>query len=127
MVKQESKIISNEKITNQIIQALNQYLKDIQTTEFEDNTVIEITSLKINLKNNNVYVIYNDYTEEQNKMQNILSEAITVKSELETELAQDKPDQVKIAILQGKLNNLAEKFDEIKPILGITYEFWDII
>jgi hypothetical protein len=125
-MKFESKQLANVTTIQGIVDVVNQYMTDI-LSEFADPSIIEITGIKVDVKNGNVYVMYNDYTEEQTKLQNILSEAIVVKTDLETELSSSTPDNVKIALLQNKLGKLASDFDELKPILKITHEFYDVI
>ena len=125
-MKVESKLIQNEIISSNILTAINQYISDIQT-EFEDQTIIEITSIKVDIKNNNVYITYNDYSEEQTKLQNIISDAISIKTQIENELSNEVPDQVKLATLYGQLNNLNDEFNKIKQILNITYELSEVI
>lgn len=125
-MKFESKQLANVTTIQGIVDVVNQYMTDI-LSEFADPSIIEITGIKVDVKSGNVYVMYNDYTEEQTKLQNILSEAIVVKTDLETELSSSTPDNVKIALLQNKLGKLASDFDELKPILKITHEFYDVI
>jgi len=125
-MKFESKALTNETTIQNIVNAINQYMNDI-ASEFDDPTVIKITSIKVDVNNKAVYVLYNDYTEEQTKLQNILTEAMSIKFELETELSSDSPDPVKVAMLQNKLGELANEFEQLKPVLNITYEFYDVI
>ena len=125
-MKNESKQLANVTTIQGIVDAVNQYMTDI-LSEFADPSIIEITGIKVDVKSGNVYVMYNDYTEEQTKLQNILSEAVVVKTDLETELSSSTPDNVKIALLQNKLGKLASDFDELKSILKVTYEFYDVI
>ena len=125
-MKVESKLIQNETISSNILTSINQYINEIQT-EFEDPTVIEITSIKVDIKNNNVYITYNDYTEEQKSLQNIILDAISIKTQIEIELSNEIPDQVKLATLYGQLNNLNDEFNKIKRILNITYELFEVI
>ena len=125
-MKFDSKVLTNETTIQNIVDAINQYMGDVMS-EFDDPNVIKITSIKVDVNNKIVYVLYNDYTEEQTKLQNILTEAMNIKSELETELSSDSPDPVKVAMLQNKLGELANEFEQLKPVLNITYEFYDVI
>ena len=126
IMKYESKVLTNEEITKNIVDVINQYKNEI-IKDFENPMVIEIVSVKVDITNNNVYITYNDYTEEQNKLQNIMSEGIIIKTKLDEELSKENIDSVKVSLLQNKLVELSKEFERLKPILKIEYEFCDII
>ena len=126
-IKNESKIISTTTVSDNIINAVNQYISDILSNEFTDASVIEITSIKTDLKNNSVYITYNDYSELALKAQELISKALTIQKAINDEKASTSPDETKIAILQGELSNLDNEYYEITSKMGTPTRIFEVI
>ena len=120
-MKINSKVLTNKELSNRIVKSVEPYYSEI-LNEFAESNVIELIGLKINRSSNEVYIMFNDYTEENEKLKQILSEAVKIKNELATET-----DHVKIALMQNRLVELSKEFNELKSLLGINYEFYNII
>jgi len=125
-MKFESKEITNSTTIQNIINAVNQYVKDIMS-EFKDPTVIEITSVKVDLKNNKVYVMYNDYTEEMKKIQELITKALSIKNEISKEISSSKPDETKLAILYGELSSIDNEYYKITSSIGVPKHIYEVI
>ena len=125
-MKYESKVLENKELTDNIINSIKQYKKEI-LSEFDNPSTIELISVKIDITNDNVYLTYNDFTEEENKLTEIITNAINIKTELEKELSNEPMDVVKVALLKNKLVELSKEFDMLKTTLNIDYELYDII
>ncbi len=125
-MKNESKQLTNTTTISNIISAVSQYITDI-LSEFSDPTVIEITSIKTDLKSNSVYVQYNDYTEEVQKSQELISQALTIQKAINDEKALTSPDETKIAVLQGDLSNIDKEFYEVTKKMGTPTRIFKVI
>lgn len=125
-MKNESKQLANVTTISNIISAVSQYITDI-LSEFSDPTVIEITSIKTDLKSNSVYVQYNDYTEEVQKSQELISQALTIQKAIDDEKASTSPDETKIAVLQGDLSNIDKEFYEVTKKMGAPKRIFEVI
>ncbi len=125
-MKNESKQLTNTTTISNIISAVSQYITDI-LSEFSDPTVIEITSIKTDLKSNSVYVQYNDYTEEVQKSQELISQALTIQKAINDEKALTSPDETKIAVLQGDLSNIDKEFYEVTKKMGAPKRIFEVI
>lgn len=125
-MKNESKQLTNTTTISNIISAVSQYITDI-LSEFSDPTVIKITSIKTDLKSNSVYVQYNDYTEEVQKSQELISKALTIQKAINDEKALTSPDETKIAILQGDLSNLDNEYYEVTSKMGTPTRIFEVI
>jgi len=126
-IKNESKIISTTTVSDNIINAVNQYISDILSNEFTDASVIEITSIKTDLKNNSVYITYNDYSELAPKAQELISKALTIQKAINDEKALTSPDETKIAVLQGDLSNIDKEFYEVTKKMGAPKRIYEVI
>lgn len=125
-MRSESKMIKNDEISSNIVENIKQYVDDL-LNEFDDSDVIKITSIKVDISNGNVFIMYNDYTEDKDKLQKVILDVHNVKLELDKELSKKKLDGIKIVVLQNKLNKLVDEFNKLKRVLGISYELYDVI
>lgn len=125
-MKNESKQLTNTATIQSIVDAVNQYMTDV-LSEFTDPAVVEITSIKVDIKTGNVYVVYNDYTEDIQKAQELISKALTIQKAINDEKALTSPDETKIAILQGDLSNIDKEFYEVTKKMGAPKRIYEVI
>ena len=120
-MRNESKVLENQELSKNLLDVIKKY-KDSILNEFDNPSTIEITSVKVDINNNNVYLTYNDYTEEKQRMQEILFEVMNLKQNL-----QNETDVIKKVTLQNRLTKLIEEYDTIKTKLNLNIDLYDIV
>jgi len=108
--------ITNENLVQNILNAISPYLEQLS------ENVDELIGIKIDFKEQTVYILYFDYTEERQRLQEIVSQALIIKEQL-----QHETDVIKVAVLQGRLTELAKEYDKLKEILNLDLELYDLI
>ena len=125
-MKFDSKEIKNSELSRRIVDVVKGYIDEI-LGEFDNRFVIEVVDVRVNIKDGRVFVLYSDYSEEEERLHRILSEAMSIKAQLNEELSKDDPDNIKIVVLENKLSKLVDEFNKLKPVLKLDYELYDVI
>jgi len=125
-MKFDSKEIKNSELSRRIVDVVKGYIDEI-LDEFDNRFVIEVVDVRVSIKDDRVFVLYNDYSEEEERLHRILSEAMSIKVQLSEELSKDDPDNIKIVVLENKLSKLVDEFNKLKPVLKLDYELYDVI
>ena len=125
-MKFDSKEVKNSELSRRIVDVVKGYIDEI-LDEFDNRFVIEVVDVRVSIKDDRVFVLYNDYSEEEERLHRILSEAMSIKVQLSEELSKDDPDNIKIVVLENKLSKLVDEFNKLKPVLKLDYELYDVI
>ena len=109
-----TRILDDETITQELLN----YIKDnVGVNDYE-----ELRGVKVDLNSNKVFILYNDFTEEKQRIQEILLEAMSLGQQIHNET-----DVIKKVTLQNRLTKLIKEYDTIKTKLNLDIDLHDII
>jgi len=104
----ESREVVNTDVVKKIISDVVKYAEELQKSVNANYSIVEV---RINLKENRVFVIWEDYSDEESKVKQLIEKYVELKQRLE--------DPIKQPSLMCELIKIA---DEFKKITGINIE-----
>lgn len=103
-MKQESKEIIDAKV-NELKQLVSQYEKDLRTAA---GALYPLTEIRINLKEQRVFVVWENYSDEEAAVKSLITEAIDIKNQLS-----NTTDDVQKAILLYRLGEIDKQYKSL--------------
>jgi len=106
-MKIESLMIDDQNLSKEIINSISKYLNDLQK-KLPDPNYSTILDVRISIKDNAIYVIYEDRKEDAEKIKDIIKKAIELKSKIDK-----TTDPVKKAEMLYQLGELSKECKEL--------------
>jgi len=107
-VKVESAEIKDEEFVSKVVDSVSLFAKDAQSIA---SISYLVTELRINLKENRVFVVWEDYSEEEKRIEELINEYMSVKTQIKDPITQPT--------LMMELINIANEF---KKLTGMNIE-----
>ena len=103
-MRQESKEIIDVKV-DELKQLVGQYEKDLRTIA---SAPYPLTEIRINLKEQRVFVVWEDYSDEEAAVKSLITEAVNVKNQLA-----NTTDDVQKAILLYQMGEIDKQYKSL--------------
>lgn len=97
-----SREIQNDDLATQVVEAVSNFVEQMMQ---DVGTEFDLMEVRVNLKDGRVFVAWEDYSEEVEKTQNIINEAVELKAQLEA-----ATDELQKAVIIAKIGKLAEEY-----------------
>lgn len=103
----ESKEITGD-IVSEVIEKIKEYNEKLRVlAEASD----PLTEIRVNIEEGRVFVIWKDYSEEEQKIAKLTTKALEIKEQLATET-----DEIKKAILQSELAKINDEYVKLAGV-----------
>lgn len=113
-MKVESLEVADASLVEKIVNAVKPSEPDLRASV---NANYPLTEIRVNLKEGKVFVVWEDYSEEEQRIKELTQEALAIKEQLKT-----TTDEVKKAVLVSKLGQIDEEY---KRLTGV--EIYEVI
>ena len=100
--------VSNADLVSKIVDTVQSFAKDCQT---DVGASYPVTEIRVNLKEGRVFVVWEDYSDEERRTNALIDEYLKLKSELE--------DPVRQPSLMARLMEITREF---KQLTGLNIE-----
>ena len=101
MLRVESKEVVGD-VVDEIVKVISEYEKQLRELA-EAN--YPLTEVRVNLEEGRIFVVWKDYTEEENRIAELTQKALEIKKKLE-----ETTDDVQKAVLMAELGKINEEY-----------------